>query len=300
MSKDEETTQVEGDLVIEIEGDAVTETPVEGEKKKPEDVSEPGEGVEALKAQLAKAKENEANERARADRAEAARGTAATEARGAKQQTLQAHRTAATQAVESTATALSAAKAKYKVAMEEANYDAAAEAQAEISSAVLMQSQAQAYQGRVERAEKIAEQQQTETTQQQEGVDTTGLSARSRAWVERNASAFKDPRTDARIRAAHFAAVAEGIEQDSDDYFEKLEQAVAPKQQVREEPERKVNGDGSAISPSRGGGKGGSNPRVVRLTPEEVQTAKALEMTTEEYARDLIADPNSRLNRRQA
>jgi len=90
--------------------------------------------------------------------------------------------------------------------------------------------------------------------------------------------------------------VADGYQPDTDDYFGQIEDTLKISKRVNiEQDEDPMSGAAKvtqrrsappAAPVSRGGGGTGSRPNEVRLTREEIETARDLGMTEKEYARN--------------
>jgi nitrate reductase alpha subunit len=116
------------------------------------------------------------------------------------------------------------------------------------------------------------------------------LTPRSASWVREHPEFVRDQKLNRKMLAAHELAVADGISPDSDEYFDHVEgtlgvnrsadQEEAPKHQRRAAP---------AIAPvTRASMNGdGSRPNVVRLSAEQREMASMMNMTPEEYARNM-------------
>ena len=123
------------------------------------------------------------------------------------------------------------------------------------------------------------------------------LSARSADWVRRNPQFVTDPRLNQKMIAAHNLVVADSIEPDTDEYFERVENILnlrrAESRQEREEdamseaaqPVQKRAPPAAPVSRSASTFSG-AKPNVVRLTRQEIETAHELGMTEQEYARN--------------
>jgi nitrate reductase alpha subunit len=116
------------------------------------------------------------------------------------------------------------------------------------------------------------------------------LTPRSASWVREHPEFVRDQKLNRKMLAAHELAVADGISPDSDEYFDHVEgtlgvnrsaeQGDAPRHQHRAAPatapvsRASMNGDGS-------------RPNVVRLSAEQREMASMMNMTPEEYARNM-------------
>jgi hypothetical protein len=122
------------------------------------------------------------------------------------------------------------------------------------------------------------------------------LSPRSADWVRRNPQCVTDPRMYQKMVAAHNLAVADGYTPDTDDYFGMIEDTLKIGRRVNiDQDDDPMSGAAKvtqrrsappAAPVSRGGGGTGSRPNEVRLTREEIETARDLGMTEKEYARN--------------
>jgi hypothetical protein len=122
------------------------------------------------------------------------------------------------------------------------------------------------------------------------------LSPRSADWVRRNPQCVTDPRMYQKMVAAHNLAVADGYTPDSDDYFGQIEDTLRISRRVNIDQDDDPTSGAAKVTQrrsappaapvSRGGGGTGSRPNEVRLTRDEIETARDLGMTEKEYARN--------------
>jgi len=122
------------------------------------------------------------------------------------------------------------------------------------------------------------------------------LSPRSADWVRRNPQCVTDPRMYQKMVAAHNIAVADGYTPDSDDYFGQIEDTLKISKRVNTDYDDDPTSGAAKVTQrrsappaapvSRGGGGTGSRPNEVRLTRDEIETARDLGMTEKEYARN--------------
>jgi len=108
------------------------------------------------------------------------------------------------------------------------------------------------------------------------------MSPKSAAWIRAHPDCITDQKKNARMLAAHHAAVADGIALDSDEYFDRIEKGVSPVQQQQKAPakeqQQKEAGDGrrpSSAAASAAGAGGGMNGGSVsvKLTAREIASA---------------------------
>lgn len=108
------------------------------------------------------------------------------------------------------------------------------------------------------------------------------MSQRSAEWIRAHPDCITDPKKNARMLAAHHAAMADGIAVDSDEYFEAIEKGVKPVTKKadpeRDEEVKKPSGDGrrpssgAASGAGAGGGMNGGTVQV-KLTAREALSA---------------------------
>lgn len=124
------------------------------------------------------------------------------------------------------------------------------------------------------------------------------LSKRSAEWVRSHPEFVTDPRLHNKMLAAHQLAVSDGIEADSDEYFETVERVLNIRSAPREEPvvsaaaqptQRRSSPPPAAPVSRAPMNTTGSRPDVVRLTAAEREMARLNGMTEKEYARNKIA-----------
>jgi hypothetical protein len=114
----------------------------------------------------------------------------------------------------------------------------------------------------------------------------SGLSPASQQWARQNMDLIRDDNTRERVVRAHFAALGEGIQQDTPEYFQFVEGRVKPRQQKQQS-----RGPIAAAPVSRGGSATyhGNGNVSVRLTPEQRMYAQdVLGITDEEYAEGMV------------
>lgn len=122
------------------------------------------------------------------------------------------------------------------------------------------------------------------------------LTPRSQTYIRnRDRSWVADERTNLKLRAAHMKAMAEGIEQDSDAYFAKIDDEMGfkkaePKPAAAIQPKKPTAPAApvthKAASPAAANNTGGL---TVKLSPRQVQAAKDLGISVSEYARRVHA-----------
>jgi len=125
------------------------------------------------------------------------------------------------------------------------------------------------------------------------------LTPKSAEWVRNNPDVVNDERRAARLQRAHFDALDDGIQPDSPDYFNFLENRLnINKTPVRQEAamseaSESTSGRRASAPPaapvSRSGTGTGGRPNVVTLSRAEQEAAKDMGMTPKEYAQNKVA-----------
>lgn len=128
------------------------------------------------------------------------------------------------------------------------------------------------------------------------------LSPASATWVRAHPEFVRDSHKNRQMIAAHEFALARGLKADSPEYFASIEKTldiVAPVvAKVEIESDASVDAaqatGGRSTAPaaapvSRSNGAHGNRPNVVKLTSEQVEIAKMMGMTPEDYARQVVA-----------
>lgn len=274
----------EDDKIDEIEVVEVEKGPENSKKE----VSEPEEGIQELKAKL----EQERNARLEAEkRARMAYETAA----DAKNEVQDTNLQLVKNAIDTVKRNNEILKYNYSEAMAVGDYNKAAEIQETMgmNSAKLMELE----RGRahMENAPKVVAPEPPRPSDPVEAL-ASQLSPRSADWVRRNPQCVTDPRMYQKMVAAHNLAVADGYAPDTDDYFGMIEDTLKIGRRVNiDQDDDPMSGAAKvtqrrsappAAPVSRGGGGTGSRPNEVRLTREEIETARDLGMTEKEYARN--------------
>lgn len=116
------------------------------------------------------------------------------------------------------------------------------------------------------------------------------VSPRSAAWIKESKEHLKGEREIRKMFRAHEDAIDDGLEPDSDDYFQYIEQRLGIRRNADENagsPLSSASAPKRAVQPSPAPvSRGASRPNVMRLTAAEAETAAALGMTPEEYAKN--------------
>lgn len=100
-----------------------------------------------------------------------------------------------------------------------------------------------------------------------------GMSPKSAAWIRAHPDCVTDQKKNARMLVAHNQAMVDDIAVDSEEYFRRIEEGIAPVTKVAPKP----GGDGrrpsSGAAPAAGGGGALNGGTEVRLTKGEAQSA---------------------------
>lgn len=187
-------------------------------------------------------------------------------------------------------------KNAYAEAMSAQDYSRAAEIQLSISSNAQQLSELKkgekAMKAQMEAAEKAPP-----VVPQGDLVDQIAaqVSPRSASWLKETREHFKGERDIRKMFRAHEDAIDDGIAPDSDEYFEYIEQRLGIRKNATEKetsttaesPLSAAAAPKKAVQPSPAPvSRGSSRPNVMRLTAAEAETASALGMTPEEYAKN--------------
>ena len=276
--------KVEDDANDEIEVVEVENSPKNASKEQ----IEPQEGIQELKLKL----EQERAARIEAEKQARAAYNSAAEAKNEVQDTnLQLVKNA----IDTVKRNNDILKYNYSEAMSVGDYTKAAEIQETMgmNSAKLMELE----RGRshMENAPKVVAPEPMRRSDPVEEL-ASQLSPRSADWVRRNPQCVTDPRMYQKMVAAHNIAVADGYTPDSDDYFGQIEDTLKISKRVNTDYDDDPTSGAAKVTQrrsappaapvSRGGGGTGSRPNEVRLTRDEIETARDLGMTEKEYARN--------------
>ncbi len=285
--KSSETTEtVEIDLEKPEEKLSADDVKVEKAEEAPERVEiDPSEGIEVLKAQLERERSARMAAEKRAHEAMEVSVRAQTEVQDSNLSLI-------INAIETIRQNAEVLKGNYREAASSQDWDRLAEIQQAMSTnaAKLLQ---------LEQGKEALEQAPKPKAPPPPQVDpvealASQLSARSADWIRRNPVFVTDQRAYQRMLAAHNLAVADGIEPDTDAYFENIETTLrvrkAPPPPTREDDAMaeaaKVTQRRSAPPASAPVSRGSANrPNVVRLTAAEREIAASMKMSDQEYAR---------------
>ena len=118
------------------------------------------------------------------------------------------------------------------------------------------------------------------------------VSPRSAAWIREAKDHLKDDRSVRKMFRAHEDAVEDGITPDTDEYFAFIEGRLGINRQQQQEVESPMS-SAAAPTPRRSSpppaapvSRQSTPSNVMRLTRSEIDTARDLGMTPEEYAKN--------------
>jgi hypothetical protein len=282
MADKDDQIEIELDEPVEkTSDDDIKIEKAEEEPKRGREI-EPEEGLEVLKGRL----EQERQGRLEAERRAAEFSETAYRARTEVQDS---NLHLVNNAIDSVRQTNEVLKANYRDSMANGDYDSAAEVQSAMAA----------------NAAKLLQLEQGKTALENQSVEpapapyrhtdpveefTSQLSYKSAQWVRRHPEFVTDQRLNNKMIAAHNLVMADGIEPDTDDYFDAIEDVL--KISRREEPEAKQpqrRSSPAAAPVSRSGTGTGSRPNVVRLTAAEREMATMMGQTEQEYARNKVA-----------
>ena len=270
------------------------ETPVVEEKKA--EVT-PDEGIQELKKSL----EREKNARAEAERR--AR-EAAVSAKKAQENTAEAQLQLVTNALETVKERSESLKQAYADAMSVGDYAKGAEIQEAMATNThqleRLKEGRKAMKKQMKEAEESAAQQiHPVSPPQGDIVDqlASNVSQRSAEWLRNSRDHIRNDRDVRKMFRAHEDAIDDGLQPDTDEYFEFIENRMGIGAKVDDTSKKEVveNPMSSASAPTQKRStqpppapvsRGTPRPNTMRLTKEEAETARMMGYTPEEYAKN--------------
>lgn len=123
------------------------------------------------------------------------------------------------------------------------------------------------------------------------------VTPRSASWLKESRDHLKTERDIRKMFRAHEDAIDDGIAPDTDEYFEYIDQRLGIRRNMDESDTRTSaeNPLSAASAPKRSlqpppapVSRGGQRSNVMRLTSAEAETAQALGMSPEEYAKNKV------------
>lgn len=316
------TNTVGGDEPTEVESGEDTEVIIDdtsataaSEKTAPEEKAPSEQDLDKMSAKVQKRIDKltwqKGEEKRRADKAESDTAEAIRAARAINQKNQQYERiisdgeaTLVQNIKERSTFAMDAARQSYKTAHEEGDTEAIIKAQESFNRAEREQADAfrveNEYLQRQRHQQWMAQnpqpryQQPQTPAQQPQPQKAAPPSEQSKTWSEKN-TWFHDPEhgeMTAIAYATHAKLIAEGVAPDSHSYYDGIDKRV---QELFPAYFRDAKNSASASrSPSTVVASSsrsiGTKPRKVRLKPSEVRIAKALNLTNEQYAKQVLKE----------
>ena len=278
------------DIEVEIEGEDSTlpEVHVEGEERQAAEEAPPvekkeDEDVEGLRQQLRELTEARNISNQRAAEAEA-------RAREAAQREASYRANAAQSGYESVLTALGAAEIEIEAAKADiassgmaGDFVALAEAQDRLAAARSRYTGLEVHKQQYEYQQQHPQVQQRQQTVGEHVDSDPRLSSQEKEWIKAHPDVMTDQVKNYRLNSAYYEALDKGLERNSKEYFEFIEDRLGYRKS--EPPKREDNPAMVAAPPSRSGGGGPTDkgPRSYTMTKEEAEIAKASGISPAEY-----------------
>ena len=291
MSDTEEHVEV----VLDEDKSATTDEPkievVEKKEEKPAEI-EPDEGIKELKRSLEREKQARAEAERRAHEANNKIQQAYSEVKDSNYQLV-------SNALETVKERAEVLKNALRESMVVGDFDKAAEIQQAMIENDRQVSELK--RGKKELKKQLQEQEEAQKIQKMpppvaDVIEqmAQSVSPRSASWLRENKDSLRDERAVRKMFRAHEDAVEDGIEPDSDDYFDFIEQRIGIKRDHVDVPN--PISEAAAPAPRKAPpppaapvSRGGQRPNVIRLTREQAETAKMMGMTESEYAKNMVA-----------
>ena len=271
--KVEDSPSIVPDLEVKVEGEEKEEPKVEPKvEPKDEPLGDLASQFKELQAQAERDREARLTAERQAQEAHAERERVSRES----QETIaDSEANAIAVGIAAAETEAKAAEAAYKSAFEAGDAVGMATAQRQMARAearaISLEEKKAAVEGRRART--------AEGRQEQDPVDAfiAGRTPATADWLRAHRDWITDPRKNAKLTAAHWNAVGEGMQVDTPAYFESVETFIGLRRKVDERP-RTSNGQFARQTPpaapvvATGGGTSGGGTEV-RLTRGEAQAA---------------------------
>lgn len=275
-----EEVKAEPEIEVTVEGEAPSAPPEAKEPPKQD------EDIEALKKQLADLQSAQSLSKNRALEAELQAQQAAQQLMAMRQSAEQSQYESIITAIGAAQIEVDAAKRDIALAGSVQDYEGLANAQERLATA-------KAHMVSLEHGKNAYESQRGRSVENPvlDSIDANpNLTLEEKSWLKAHTDALADPRKSAKLNAAYFEAIDQGLERGSKPYFEYIEEKlgyrqkpveVAPKVEKQEESPVMVAAPPSRGTPS-GTGTGGDG-RKYTITKEEAEIAKLSGITPAEY-----------------
>lgn len=245
------------------------------------------ESLDGLKAQLAEIRKNaEATQR----QLDEERSAHAREKQAATAELTDTRLQTISNAIDATAGDIKQAQAKYRAAREAGDYDAEIAANDELMALKVKQSRL--HEGKTAIEQQIEESKRAPADPVEAYAST--LAPEAQRWIRAHPEVVTDPRKNARLTAAHYEAMAEGIAPNSADYFSHIEERMgyaAPQRQEEQRRdnapvERRQSAPAAPVSRDVPNGNGQQRSTRVTLTAAEREHADMAGMSYADYAKE--------------
>lgn len=284
MNEDEE-------IQVELPPAAEPEITVEqlGIEAKPEATKTPEitpeEGIEKLKADLEAARTEAATFRVRAEHAENVAKSSQQQIISAQTEVQDSNLHMVNNAIAALEQKNEALKRNLRDALADQNVDAIAETQFAMSENSLQLAELRRGKEYIEKQPKP----QVQPEIQQDPVEAfaSTRSPRAAAWIRAHPQYVTNQNLFNKMVSAHNFVASDGVELDTDDYFDRIEGMLGLKQAPQAQTEQRMTAP-PAAPPSRGGNGTGSR-ETIHLTREQVEAAEASGISPLEYAKQLKA-----------
>lgn len=268
----------------------VDEQPEKVAKKAEKAEISPEEGISELKKNLERERQARLDAERRAQEAFNKAQKAEAEKSGSDYQLV-------VNAIESVKVRSDQLKAAYAEAMSVQDYARAAEMQSELNISAHKLEELKRGEKAMKAQMEAAEKAPPPAPPQGDLVDqlASRVTPRSAAWLRDTREHLRGEREIRKMFRAHEDAVDDGIEPDSDEYFQYIEQRLGIRRNADEDEARTTAESplSAAAAPRKAVqpppapvSRGGQRSNVMRLTAMEAETAKALGMSPEEYAKN--------------
>lgn len=283
----------QGDPIeIDIESGKETEVPVEAEAP-PEKEEDPG--LVSLRQQLEEARQRAAEERRRREEADRARREAESVKAQVERAALGSQHDAAASRLDALERDAELAERALAEAIQKGDAAAMAKVNRIMTRIEAERAEAERYRDRVLAAQDrplVTEGPVRERPSDPVEAAAASLSQRSGEWVRAHSEIVTDPAKAKMAAQAHHRALGEGIQPDTDAYFDFLDRHMgyaAPDPDARGQKADPPSVQRRTVPAAPPASAGGAGQRTVRLTAEERETAEALGMSLQEYAREKLA-----------
>ena len=294
MADEDETSTLDDDTNVTSKGEDNADAAADDE---PDDVITAEKGIEDLKKSLEAERQAAAEERRMRAEAEKRAYEAQVGAHRQTQNAAAAHYQSLKDGISFSKGRESQLIEAWKEAKAMGDYQKEVELQREVYQQQMILERLEAEKARMERMAQNPPQPVAPPPQNPESmIDqwVNGLPPRTKNWVQRNRDylELEDPAYQNRIKAAHFAALADGFTHESDAYFEAVEERLglrkAPKGRAADDEDEAEDRSSrrSVAPPAAPVSRGGDRKGTYRLSEAEKEAAQVSGLSYEEYAKN--------------